>query len=237
MKKYIVLPYDFYIKLKNKYDEGDSDLKKTEQNMDDIIMSSTIHDSEKALKYQHALHDLLKKNADLRKPLEIEIKEKGLSEGENEYDVKKKIEKDQISEDVDQISHILTNILPKTRVQQGLALYDFLRGEKSLNWNAEGQVSIENTNIPNLNIIDLIVELSRNKTTTNLKNWGTIKEHLRKINFPTSLIANEHRVKDILTHPTTPKTISLPIRHRVATKYRDKPYITRSPKTLRWSKY
>lgn len=243
MKKVVVMPFSDYEKMSNKnnntqplqqnqplpavlHEPKINQLADVEKDLTEIL-NSRMNIYEKRLKYQEILQKLL------------DLKEKYTSVNEpTPTNETIKNEKD--------FKTILENSLPQTVKNKGIALYNTLKDQ--LIWDDDGQIIIDGVPIKGSNIVDLISDLTRNWLRNPVTGWPVIKQKLRVINFPKSLISNQNRLMDLedvfslprdiasgssgeITAPTTPLGLTNKRRHKnpypSAKKLRKKADITR----------
>lgn len=184
MKKVAVIPYSDYEKMSTQpvqqplpttlYEPKIEQLSSVEKNLTEILNSSMdIH--EKRIKYQEILQKL------------IDLKER--------YNTTKPINEVAEFETVKDFKNILETSLPMSVKNKGMALYNTLKGQ--INWDNDGQIVINGDPIVGSNIIDLISDLVRNWRRNPITGWPIIKQKLRTINFPKSLILNQDRLADL----------------------------------------
>ena len=206
MKKIAVIPYSDYEKMNNNntslprliqqplpitlYEPKMEQLTSIENELM-TILNSNMNIHEKRMKYQDILQKL------------VNLKEKyGHSDNETvstpEKEVKDTEEKD--------LKTILEYSLPITVKNRGVALFNTLKNQ--IKWDKTGQIIIDDETIPGSNIIDLISDLVRNWRRSPVTGWPIIRQKLRNINLPRSLILNTIRLEELENVQDIPETLA-----------------------------
>lgn len=207
MKKVAVIPYSDYEKMNNNnsntsqprliqqplpitlYEPKMEQLTSIENELM-TILNSNMNIHEKRTKYQDMLQKL------------VDLKEKYGHDNEAvstpEKEVKDTEEKD--------LKTILEYSLPVSVKNRGIALFNTLKNQ--IVWDKTGQIIIDDKPIPGSNIIDLISDLVRNWRRSPVTGWPIIKQKLRNINLPRSLILNTNRLEELENVQDIPETLA-----------------------------
>ncbi|KAL7639170.1 UNVERIFIED_CONTAM: hypothetical protein RMT77_010704 [Armadillidium vulgare] len=145
---------------------------------------------EKRMKYQDMLQKL------------VDLKEKYGHDNEAVSTPEKEV-KDTEEKDLKTISEYSLPISVKNR---GIALFNIIQNQ--IMWNKTGQIIIDDVPIPGSNIIDLISDLVRNWCRSPVTGWPIIKQKLRNINLPRSLILNTIRLEELENVQDMPETLA-----------------------------
>ena len=175
MKKYIVLPYNVYEKILTNGNSQQDFIK--ENNLKNILNENKPANVKRIL-YQQELQKVINNNKNLNANIS--------NDKNNILNTEKYLD-------------LLKTILPKTLIGKGICLFEYLRDSPHFTWSDNGEIIIDTLKIDGTNIIDFIVDLTRNKPSSAIAGWDVIKDHLKKINIPFSLIGNEKATKNLLS--------------------------------------
>ena len=104
----------------------------------------------------------------------------------------------------------VVDTVPKT--MQGKARRLMERLKRNMSWTARGELIHEGVPIAGSNVVDLVNDLLR-KRTTDPTGWQPFARQLRAMNLPMELVGNVAR-RDYIHQATTPATTSTPGRRR-----------------------
>ena len=167
MKKFIVLPFEEYNRLKKNENKNTSKTSEIENNLENILSTKNENEDQKRLFYTQLLDKLiLQKNEE--KVKEIKSKENSL------INIKEKI----------------ISLLPSQLLKKGLTLLNIFQSNKDIMLNDNGEVTIFGKKISGSNIIDLINFTFKNVTPSPVgaeeyKSWI-----LHSSGIPNSFITN-----------------------------------------------
>lgn len=119
---------------------------------------------------------------------------------------------------------VLETSLPPTVKNKGIALYETLKDK--LTWDTSGQIVIDGQPIIGSNIVDLISDLVRTWKRDPITGWPIIKQKLRTINFPRSLISNQNRLNEIEKVFSSPRPVITPTLESRSKRTHKGPYST-----------
>lgn len=205
MKKVVVMPYADYENMNvsppiitqqsrptSLYDPKIEKMNVIEKELGEILHSPmNIH--EKRTKYQDILQTLL------------DLKDKFTQDNPHAFRNEDPTQEEEYLKD---FKSVLETVLPLTGKNKGIALYETLKDE--LAWDTKGQIVIDGQPVIGSNIVDLISDLVKNWKRGPITGWPIIKQKLRTINFPRSLILNQNRLSDLEKVFSTPMSLSSP---------------------------
>lgn len=174
------------------------------------VLKAKIDDREKWNKYQQVLQRFLHFSNNLREPVKIPItdlpvekEETDAISGEQETDTQP------LSTNLS-IEDILESI-PKNLRNKSKLLLQQINKNNVIEWDKNGQMSINNKSVQGSNIIDLVNDVIRTRKPTFPKGTDIFLEALKEINTPIEYLGNEtyrNYMRDqTKVRTSTPKTI------------------------------
>jgi hypothetical protein len=161
-----------------------SDVANLDKMMNDILKTKNLSDDEKWNKYNQVLKMFLFRTEKYRQPIKLPISEAS--------------EKEKINDNkVDNVKHLLMSTVPEKYKEKASQLYMFLKEKSEINWDSNGFVKINGTDLRGSNIIDLINDILRHRKNSKPSGWQNFALTLRALNTPETLIGNAARSKYI----------------------------------------
>ena len=217
MKKVVVVPYDIYSTMNDKVpstldDPTKTKIKDLEDDMRNVLNDISMPIDKKRVMYQQLLQNLLNtleqftsnSKTEHGLPLNVEGTKDGMI---SPLEVSKP---PHAASELDG-SHYdsLKSALPIGNRAAGISIYNSLKKVQGLEWGSEGNVVIDGVSMPQTNILDLVIDLSRRWKRPPPKGWSMLLHKLANSNFPKTLIVNNKRRDELVTYPTrTARTTS-----------------------------
>src|ERR1700733_4194601 len=143
----------------------------------------------------------------------------------NKPDIEKKFEwqdkpeekKEEVTKDIDSL---VLETVPKKWKTHASKLLSHLKSNPNVGWSAKGELVVNDKFIPNSNIVDVVNDLMRKRTSMSVPTgWMELSKVLKESNVPHELIGNEERWQDITSPaPTTPSVTSSGKRSETSSK-------------------
>ena len=192
-KKLVLVPHETLDRLHEKpmSRTGTDVMGELDTDMHKILLQKA-EDSEKWKLYHQALQRYLHFANEQRKPLSIQLP----SIEENAQP------EDKSNEVNGQLLARLTSVIPKKFQNTATGLFQTLSSEQNktlLYWDHTGVVKINDTPIPQSNIIDLVSDAVRNRKTAQAIGWQAFASTLKQLNVPMDLISNSQYKEFIRT--------------------------------------
>jgi len=103
---------------------------------------------------------------------------------------------------IDQLEPEILKAVPPNQAYKAKRLLDHLKKQADVDWSTSGELIYRQRNIPDSNIIDLINDVLKTKSTEAPNGWEAFAKSLE--NAPQELIGNTER-RRFIREPTTPK--------------------------------
>lgn len=156
-----------------------SQMNSLDGEMQSILNKKYAEDSEKWKMYSDTLQRYLHFASETRKPLSIEID----SKTDNTALIRDEAVRAQLAASV-----------PKTYKSHSLRIYDYLcQSHSTVTWDASGTLSINNTVVPQSNLVDSISDLTRSRKNFAPPGTDALCQALAQMNVPLELIGNTDR--------------------------------------------
>lgn len=91
--------------------------------------------------------------------------------------------------------------VPKAKKNKAQILLDHIQNTASINWNDRNELMVDGNTIPNTNIVDLITDLTKDKTASDPPGMKEFIGALGKTNVPRAAIQNKIRTAAIYPTP------------------------------------
>lgn len=187
-KKLVLVPHETVSRLQEKTvaRTGTNAIGELDTEMHKILLQKA-EDSEKWKMYNQTLQRYLHFANEQRKPLEIQLPsglgESGISGTKTSVS----------SEDNARLLTQLVTAIPKRFKHNATALFESLSSQQAstqIVWDGNGTVSIQNTPLPQTNIVELISDAARNRKTAQAVGWKEFASVLKQLNTSIDLIPN-----------------------------------------------
>jgi len=170
-QKMILIPEDASSQLVSSMKASVSQQERLDQDMSDILNRTDLSIEQKWKLYQQALHRYLDHTPSPQKPIAIPLFDQ---EGTSTKSLP--------------LFSLILESMPKTLVRNTSTLLNLLLTSNRISWDQTGAVSIDNNVLPGSNIIDLIHDVIRKRTSQHPVGLDVFKSFLRDINVPNELI-------------------------------------------------
>jgi hypothetical protein len=197
-QKMILIPENATAQMVSSIKSSESIQSQLDHEMNDILSRNDLTVSDKYKLYQQALHRYLQHTPQANKPIALPLIE---PEGSKSP----------------MIEFILESV-PKTLVRKTSTLLNLMHVSNRISWDSTGVVSIDSNLIPGSNIIDLVHDVVRKRTTSkNPIGIQQFKQFLQEINIPKELINFQFGAGNLLNNKvvnTIAKKIVMPKKFR-----------------------
>ena len=198
-----------------------------------VLESTSMSDYDKALTYEQVLHKYLKRvdhvnSRQIQRPTLQPNNSMSIPQQRDSKSFEKTVK----------LEKRLVDSLPKTLQRKGGVLLEHIKDATDLTWNDRGELIVKGQTISGSNVSDLIHEILRSRKLGHApRGWSTFANTLKESNIPMDLIGNKARwdsPDESELKIFDPVSASTPIQQSRKKKGRNK---SQQNTNLNWSRY